>query len=78
MNEKFIIHVAKPVVEDAVQQLPPVQKRVLKFRWGKSPKTIEHVAAKLNLSRVKVRQIESNALRTIRRRMTAIRLQLAG
>ena len=78
MNEKFIIAVAQPAVETAIQQLPTVQKRVLKFRWGKRPKTIDFVAARMNLSRVMVRQIESDALRTIRKRMTAIELQLAG
>jgi DNA-directed RNA polymerase sigma subunit (sigma70/sigma32) len=78
MNEQFIIAVAQPAVEVAVQQLPPVEKRVLKFRWGKRSHTIEDVAAKLNMTRVKVRQIESNALRTIRRRMAAIELQLTG
>ena len=78
---KRISEIALPVVEGVFKRLPQIERKVLKFRLGlrgNRPKSLGTVAGKLNKTRVEVRQIESNALRTMRRKMREIRLQLAG
>jgi len=79
MNE-FVAKIARPVVERAIGQLPGIEKKVLRFRLGLrgKPKNLKDVADRLNVSRTVVRRIEANALRTLRKKMCEIRLQMVG
>ena len=57
-------------VHEVLGTLRPIQQFVLKMRFGmndeKEMYTLEEIADKLNITRERVRQIESNALRKVR------------
>ncbi len=57
-------------LRDALAELPERERRVLKLRFGlidDQPKTLREIGEFMNLSRERVRQIESRALNKLRR-----------
>jgi RNA polymerase primary sigma factor len=65
-------------VEDVLLILPPREAKVLKLRFGLSDGqsyTLQEVAHKLGVSRERIRQIEANALRRLRKSLKAHKLR---
>ena len=65
-------------VVDALAELPERERRVLELRFGledDQPKTLREIGEILDLSRERVRQIESRALNKLRRSHTRYSLQ---
>jgi RNA polymerase sigma factor (sigma-70 family) len=52
---------------DVIKSLPEKEAAVLRYRFGHEEMTLEDVAQKFNVGRERIRQIESKALRRIRR-----------
>jgi RNA polymerase primary sigma factor len=56
-------------VEDVLRTLPPRERRVLRLRFGLDdgrPRTLEEVGGEFGVTRERIRQIESKALRKLR------------
>jgi len=56
-------------VDEVLQQLPPRERRVLRLRFGLDdgrPRTLEEVGGEFGVTRERIRQIESKALRKLR------------
>jgi RNA polymerase primary sigma factor len=57
-------------IRDLLQELGPKESEVLRFRFGldgEEPQTLQEIGNKLNLSRERIRQIESKAISKLRR-----------
>lgn len=57
-------------VQDALESLPSRQRDVLQRRYGlagERPQTLEEIGVQLNLSRERIRQIEQDAIRAMRK-----------
>jgi RNA polymerase primary sigma factor len=69
-EEAAVVDVLRSEVELALGRLDPREKQVLKWRYGLDgtgrPQTLEEVARRLQLTRERIRQIESRALRKMR------------
>jgi RNA polymerase primary sigma factor len=66
-------------VQDAVATLPFREARILRLRYGLNdtpPHSLKEVGELLGLSRERIRQIEKQALATLRGRATTGSLQL--
>jgi RNA polymerase sigma factor (sigma-70 family) len=66
-----IAHVFEGELQDLVSQLPPAERRILTVRFGldgNPPSTLAQAAERLGVSRQRARQIETRALRRLRRR----------
>lgn len=61
----------KPIVAKFLQQLAPREERVLRMIYGIGCKEATHaqIAAEFNVTRERIRQIESNAMRKFRHRL---------
>ena len=65
LRESFSVAMA-----DAMSELPDRERKVLEYRFGledDQPKTLREIGELLDLSRERVRQIESRALNRLRR-----------
>lgn len=63
------------LLRDAVQALPPRQRRVIEARWLCEPNAVvrfDDIAADFGVSRERVRQIENDALLTLRRALASL------
>ncbi len=68
-------------LEDALQQLNPRMRNVLMLRFGldgTAPRTLEEVGVGLGITRERVRQLESRALRELRTVAPELQLYLAA
>lgn len=59
------------LIENTVETLPPMQARIIKMRFGLAPydgysHTLQECAEKFGLTRERIRQIEAEALRSLR------------
>ncbi len=69
-DERILRESFLSVLEDALSDLPPRERRVLELRFGlydDQPKTLREIGQILGLSRERVRQIENRALTKLRR-----------
>jgi RNA polymerase primary sigma factor len=69
-EEAAVVDVLRAEVEQALDRLDPRERQVLQLRYGLDstgrPHTLEEVARKFKLTRERIRQIESRALRKLR------------
>ena len=77
-EEEAIQNILNSNIRQAVSQLPPREGKVIELRFGlkdNDSHTLEQVATELNLTRERVRQIESSALKTLRESPQALNLK---
>ncbi len=68
-EEAVSFSVLKEEVEEVLQTLPPRERHVLRLRFGLEdgrPRTLEEVGGEFGVTRERIRQIESKALRKLR------------
>lgn len=72
----------KQSIQELLRSLTPVQAQVIKLRFGfedgEEPMTLEQVGGVLSVTRERIRQIESKALATLRKRMKTETEERAG
>jgi len=68
-HEQSAEHARGEELAEALEQLNPRMRRVLALRFGldgESPRTLEEVGSQLGITRERVRQLETRALRELR------------
>lgn len=69
VEEKIITEVLEKEIGDMLDRLPEKERRVIELRFGlrgEEPKTLREIGDILNISRERVRQLETRALRKLR------------
>lgn len=78
VEDEVINHTLKDTLQTLIQELDEREANILKMRYGldgENPMTLEEVGNILNISRERVRQIESRALSKLRKKAVKKRLQ---
>lgn len=78
VEDEVINHTLKDTLQSLIQELDEREAKILKMRYGldgENPMTLEEVGNILNISRERVRQIESRALSKLRKKAVKKRLQ---
>jgi len=78
VEDEVINHTLKDTLQSLIQELDEREANILKMRYGldgENPMTLEEVGNILNISRERVRQIESRALSKLRKKAVKKRLQ---
>lgn len=78
VEDEVINHTLKDSLQTLIQELDEREANILKMRYGldgENPMTLEEVGNILNISRERVRQIESRALSKLRKKAVKKRLQ---
>lgn len=69
VEEKVINEILSREIEEMLEKLPEKERRVIELRFGlrgEEPKTLREIGEILNISRERVRQLETRALRKLR------------
>ncbi len=69
VEERIINEVLEKEIEDMLDKLPEKERRVIELRFGlrgEEPKTLREIGEILQISRERVRQLETRALRKLR------------
>jgi RNA polymerase primary sigma factor len=69
VEEKIITEVLEKEIGDMLDRLPEKERRVIELRFGlrgEEPRTLREIGDILNISRERVRQLETRALRKLR------------
>lgn len=69
VEERIITEVLEKEIGDMLDRLPEKERRVIELRFGlrgEEPKTLREIGDILNISRERVRQLETRALRKLR------------
>jgi RNA polymerase primary sigma factor len=69
VEERIITEVLEKEIEDMLDRLPEKERRVIELRFGlrgEEPRTLREIGDILNISRERVRQLETRALRKLR------------
>jgi DNA-directed RNA polymerase, sigma subunit (sigma70/sigma32) len=69
VEEKVINEILSREIEEMLDKLPEKERRVIELRFGlrgEEPKTLREIGEILNISRERVRQLETRALRKLR------------
>lgn len=77
LDQELVRESMAKVLSGLLSNLDEVEREVIKLRFGfdeKEPLTLKQVGAKLNLSRERIRQIESKALKKLRKAAKSHRL----
>jgi RNA polymerase primary sigma factor len=80
-DDATALHLRRDELAEALERLNPRMRHVLARRFGldgHSPQTLEEVGAGLGITRERVRQLESRALRELRMVAPALQLYLRG
>ncbi|MGB9731067.1 MULTISPECIES: sigma-70 family RNA polymerase sigma factor [Calditerrivibrio] len=78
VEDEVINHTLKDTLQSLIQELDEREANILKMRYGldgENPMTLEEVGNILNISRERVRQIESRALSKLRKKAVKKKLQ---
>ena len=77
-DEAASLTVLKQQIDDVMETLTPRERQVLKLRFGLSDgraRTLEEIGKEIGVTRERIRQIESKALRKLRHSRRAVRLK---
>jgi RNA polymerase primary sigma factor len=69
VEEKVMNEILSKEIEEMLEKLPEKERRVIELRFGlrgEEPKTLREIGEILNISRERVRQLETRALRKLR------------
>jgi RNA polymerase primary sigma factor len=69
VEEKVMSEILSKEIEEMLEKLPEKERRVIELRFGlrgEEPKTLREIGEILNISRERVRQLETRALRKLR------------
>ncbi|SHK15045.1 sigma-70 family RNA polymerase sigma factor [Thermocrinis minervae] len=69
VEEKIIMETLEKEINELLDKLPEKERRVIELRFGlrgEEPKTLREIGEILNISRERVRQLETRALRKLR------------
>ncbi len=76
VKEKIDLDQCLDLLEELLEKLPDRERRAMELRYGLNgsmPRTYQQIGDLLNVSRERVRQIEANCLKRMRKKLHAIR-----